>query len=117
MKVNVRKWGNSLAVRIPKPLAIESSIKQGSVVDLALKNGRIVVKPLSDAEETLEELVAEITPENMHPEINFILTEKETYPELLKKTQGAWWGFSWEKTRVRRTKVELAASQRRKKTW
>jgi antitoxin component of MazEF toxin-antitoxin module len=43
MKVQVQKWGNSLALRIPKSFAIESNIGQGSTVEVSLENGRIIV--------------------------------------------------------------------------
>ena len=35
MRLRVQKWGNSLALRIPKPFAQEARVKQGSVVNLS----------------------------------------------------------------------------------
>ena len=39
------------------------------------------------------------------------------YADLLRKTQGAWAGDDWDKTRARRRKIELAASKKRKEAW
>ena len=70
MKVQIQKWGNSLALRIPKSFALETKIEQGSTVEVALEKGQITVKPVKD-EITLESLLAEITEENLHAEIDF----------------------------------------------
>lgn len=71
MKVQIQKWGNSLALRIPKSFAIESRIEQGSLVDVSLDNGRIVVQPQAEREYTLEELLAGVTKANLHGEVSF----------------------------------------------
>lgn len=63
----VKKWGNSLGIRIPKSLALKIGIEEGSEVDLDVENGHLVIKPKS---ETLEELLAQIRPENLHEEIS-----------------------------------------------
>ena len=42
---------------------------------------------------------------------------ESSYADLLRKTQGAWAGDDWEKTRKKQRKVELAASKRRKEAW
>jgi len=70
MRVAVQKWGNSLALRIPKAVAEESRIGQGSVVDVRLRKGEIVVKPLVRPEYTLDELLAAVTDENLHDEVD-----------------------------------------------
>ncbi len=70
MKVQIQKWGNSLALRIPKSFALETKIEQGSTVEVALEKGQITVKPVKD-EITLESLLADITEENLHTEIDF----------------------------------------------
>ena len=72
MKIKIQKWGNSLAVRIPKSFAVQTQIEQDSVVDLSLVNGEIIVKPQRDKPKyTLEKLLAEITDENVHPETDW----------------------------------------------
>ena len=70
MKLKIQKWGNSLALRIPKALAIEANVESGSTVDLSLSNGELKIKPVKDREYTLEELLSGITDENIHDEVS-----------------------------------------------
>lgn len=70
MKVQIQKWGNSLALRIPKSFAVESKIKQGSSVEVSLESGKIIVFPIAEEEISLDEMLAQITPENLHGEID-----------------------------------------------
>ena len=69
MKVQIQKWGNSLALRIPKSFAIESKIEQGSTVEVSLESGKIIVFPVAEPEFSLDELLAGVTAENLHGEI------------------------------------------------
>lgn len=66
----VVKWGNSLAVRIPKAVAEQARMKEGDSVVIKATKGRIEVRS-AEKTPTLEELVAQITPENRHPETNW----------------------------------------------
>ncbi len=68
MRAEVKKWGNSLALRIPKALAEEVGLESGSRVELIAENGRLHVISVKRPRYTLEELVAQITPENRHGE-------------------------------------------------
>lgn len=70
MKVQIQRWGNSLALRIPKSFAVESKIEQGSLVEISLEQGKIVVEPVADADYTLEELLAGVTKRNLHAEVD-----------------------------------------------
>ena len=70
MRTKAQKWGNSLAVRIPKAIAIESNIRQGTEVNLALEQGRIVLVPVAKAAYTLEELLAQVNKHNLHGEVD-----------------------------------------------
>lgn len=70
MKVQIQKWGNSLALRIPKSFAIESKIEQGSTVEVSLEKGKLIVFPVSEPEFTLEDLLANVTKRNLHREID-----------------------------------------------
>ena len=70
MKVQVQRWGNSLALRIPRPYALESHIEQGTVVDVTVQDGRLVVVPVQEREYTLDELLARVTKENLHAEVD-----------------------------------------------
>ena len=61
------KWGNSLAVRIPKPVAEQAGVTEGDPVILEAERGQIRLKR-RERIPTLKELVAQITPENRHGE-------------------------------------------------
>jgi antitoxin MazE len=68
MNARIQKWGNSLGVRIPKSLAQDARIQEGSSVDLCVEEGRLIIAPRNKRKYTLKELVDKITPENMHGE-------------------------------------------------
>jgi antitoxin MazE len=70
MRVRVQKWGNSLALRIPKSFATETALDSGAEVDLSLEDGRLVITPLREPRYSLSDLLAKITPENLHSEID-----------------------------------------------
>ncbi|HEV8339292.1 MAG TPA: AbrB/MazE/SpoVT family DNA-binding domain-containing protein [bacterium] len=70
MLARVRKWGNSLAVRIPKPFAEEADVKEGTRVDLSLEDGKFIVTPILEAKVTLRQLLSKIHPSNLHGEID-----------------------------------------------
>lgn len=69
MKTTIQKWGNSLAVRIPRPFADEIHLEENSTVDLTIKSGKLVIVPAEPAP-TLESLVEQITDENRHGEVS-----------------------------------------------
>ncbi len=70
MKAQIQKWGNSLALRIPKSFAKETNIENGSYVDLSLVRGNLVAKPLEENEYTLKQLLSKITKDNLHWEFD-----------------------------------------------
>jgi len=65
----VQKWGNSLALRIPKPFAIEIGLQQNSPVEMSLVDGRLVIVPVVEPTPTLERLLAQVSEDNLHGEI------------------------------------------------
>ncbi len=71
MRIKIQKWGNSLAMRIPKAFAFQSNIKQDEYVNLTLENDRIIVEPEIEKTFTLEELVGGIKKSNLHNEMDF----------------------------------------------
>ena len=75
MKVQVQKWGNSLALRIPKIYAVETKIENGSTVEVAVQKGAIIFKPVVQENSTLDEMLADITEENLHTEVDFGVSE------------------------------------------
>src|SRR5712691_1832865 len=70
MRVQVQKWGNSLALRIPKPFAEEAAMREGSVVNLAVARGRLVATPVTRNVITLRQLLRRVTRDNVHGEID-----------------------------------------------
>jgi antitoxin MazE len=70
MQTNVQKWGNSLGVRIPRPLADQAQISEGSAVEIEEEDGVITIRVLAPKEYALDELVEEITDENRHEEVS-----------------------------------------------
>ena len=70
MRVAVQKWGNSLALRIPKSFAIDSKIANGSSVDLSLVEGKIIVSPAPAKEYKLKKLLAGVSKKNIHQEVS-----------------------------------------------
>jgi antitoxin MazE len=68
MRVKVQKWGNSIALRIPKSFALEASLKNGSTVNLSLDNGKLIIEPLAPEEYRLESLLSEVKETNIHNE-------------------------------------------------
>jgi antitoxin MazE len=71
MLTKVQKWGNSLALRIPKSFAADAQIEKDTIVEVSLVDGQIIVKPVAIPEWTLEELLAGVTPQNIHREDDF----------------------------------------------
>lgn len=68
MKARIQKWGNSLALRIPKVFAAEAGLAEDVPVELSLVQGKVVVNPLSAEPLTLAELLRGIRPDNLHGE-------------------------------------------------
>jgi len=66
MRTRIQKWGNSLALRIPRPFAEESNLHEDSAVDVTIRNGKLMVVAVQEPPFILEELVKQITPENLH---------------------------------------------------
>ena len=70
MRAQIQKWGNSLALRIPRSFAAESNIQQGSEVELSLVEGSLVIKAVRRPEYALDTLLSEVTADNLHGEID-----------------------------------------------
>ncbi len=68
MTIAVKKWGNSLALRIPKDIAKSMQVDVNSLLDLELSKDGLLLKPQKKSR--LEELVSKIDETNLHSEIN-----------------------------------------------
>ncbi len=71
MRSKVQLWGNSLALRIPKYIANQIKINNGSDVDVSLEEEKIIVKPIKTKQESLELLLSKIDKNNIHKEEDF----------------------------------------------
>ena len=69
MRVQIQKWGNSLALRIPKPFAEDAGVREGTMVQLSVSEGRLVAAPLRACKPRLKDLLAGITKANLHEEV------------------------------------------------
>ena len=70
VQTRVQKWGNSLGVRIPRGLAEEVGLGAGTEVSLSAKDGELVVKPSVLPRLSLDDLLAEVSAENLHSSID-----------------------------------------------
>ena len=70
MRTKIVKWGHSLGLRIPKSFAEEVRVAEGSVVDLSMEDGNLVIKVTKTDEMDLGDLLDGITDENIHGEID-----------------------------------------------
>ena len=70
MQTKVQKWGNSLGVRIPRGLAEEVGLGAGTEVSLTAQDGELVLRPSVPSRLNLADLLAGITPENIHDPID-----------------------------------------------
>jgi antitoxin MazE len=78
MKTRVQKWGNSLALRIPKSFAAEAGLRDNGAVELSLVDGALVVQAVNPQPLTLDELLRHITDDNLP-------SEWDTWPAVGKE--------------------------------
>lgn len=71
MRVIVKKWGNSASVRIPVGIMEAARLGLDDPVDIREEGGRIVIEPIRTSESYLAHLLADITPQNLHAEVDF----------------------------------------------
>ncbi|MBM4030234.1 MAG: AbrB/MazE/SpoVT family DNA-binding domain-containing protein [Planctomycetes bacterium] len=70
MVTTIRKWGNSLALRIPNAFAREVGLEQGAPVEVSLRRGKVVIEPIQEPPLTLAQLLEGITDGNLHGEVH-----------------------------------------------
>lgn len=68
MRARVQKWGNSLALRIPKAFAEDLRVHEGSAVELMVGKEGLIVRPVA-ARYALADLLAKVTDDNAHGEV------------------------------------------------
>ncbi|HXB21368.1 MAG TPA: AbrB/MazE/SpoVT family DNA-binding domain-containing protein [Candidatus Solibacter sp.] len=78
MKAQMVKWGNSLAIRIPKPAVQRARIKEGDFLEIEATESHIELRRITHVP-SLSKLIAQITPENRYGEVSTSLeVGKET---------------------------------------
>jgi len=99
MKVGVITTPNQKGqIVIPKEFRKALNIDERRPLQMVLRQGCIYLYPIAEVITDVE--------------------REQSYVEILKKTAGAWAGDkTWDKTRARRRRIELAASRRRKQVW
>ena len=70
MKTQIKKWGNSLALRIPKSFALNANLSQNELVDLSIDKEKIVITPIGNKEYSLDELLERVDEKNLHGEFD-----------------------------------------------
>lgn len=68
MHTKIQLWGNSLGLRIPKSFAAEAQVEAGSIVNLSLENGALIVRAVTAPKYKLFDLLKAITSDNLHDE-------------------------------------------------
>ncbi len=72
MLIKAAKWGNSLGLRLPKLFAEQVKINEGSLLEIIVDSGNIVIKPVNKENDlTLDNLLEGVTPENYGSEIKY----------------------------------------------
>jgi antitoxin MazE len=69
MIAKAQKWGNSLAVRLPKAIAEECGIEADTPIEIVREDNLIIIKPARKEGLTLDSLLAGVTKENLHAEV------------------------------------------------
>ena len=70
MRTRIQKWGNSLALRIPKSFATEAGLQKETSVEISLVNRKLVITTIAEPKPTIKQLMANVTEANLHREVN-----------------------------------------------
>ena len=70
MRTRIQKWGNSLAVRIPRTFANDAGLDRDTPVEIGLHEGSITIRPVVQETHDLAQLVSGITADNLHGEVD-----------------------------------------------
>lgn len=69
MVTKVQKWGNSLALRIPRSFAAEATVREGSAVDISVHNGDLLIRRVRRNRYALRDLLKKVSRRNLHAEV------------------------------------------------
>jgi len=70
MQTTIKKWGNSLALRIPKLLALDANLKLNKMVNLSIDKDSIIIRPIGEKEYSLKKLLKGVSENNLHGEFD-----------------------------------------------
>ncbi len=70
MQTKIKKWGNSLALRIPKSFALNANLRQNELVDISIDKEKIIITPIREKEYSLDELLEGVSEDNLHGEFD-----------------------------------------------
>jgi len=70
MQTKIKKWGNSLALRIPKSFALNANLRQNELVDISIDKEKIIITPIVEKEYSLDELLEGVSEDNLHGEFD-----------------------------------------------
>lgn len=68
MQTKIRRWGNSLGLRIPKSFAAEAQVEAGSTVDISVEDGALIVRSVLARKYEISDLLKGVTSSNLHDE-------------------------------------------------
>lgn len=71
MRVHVRKWGNSASVCVPARVMAAAALRIDQAVDVREDNGRVIIEPIEEAANELDDLLAGMKPETFPEEVDF----------------------------------------------
>jgi antitoxin MazE len=70
MQTKIEKWGNNLAILIPKSFAMETDLKQNELVEVAVDDAKIIITPMKEKKYSLEDLLKGVSKNNLHEEVD-----------------------------------------------
>ena len=70
MQVQVQKLEKGLALPIPPSFVEATNIKDGTFIELSFYEGKLIATPMAEHKYSLAELLAGVTPENLHGEVD-----------------------------------------------
>ena len=70
MQTKIQKWGNSLALRIPKSFATNANLRQNETVDLSIDKEKIIITLIGKKEYSLNDLLEGVSENNLHSELD-----------------------------------------------
>ena len=71
MSITLHRWGNSVGLRVPKPMLEQLGLAEGSQVDVKVEGGRLVIEPARRRRMTMAELLEGVTPDDKPGEVDW----------------------------------------------